>query len=49
MNARLYDPVLERILAVDYYVSDPTISEYYNRYSYVMNNPLKYNDPNVEF
>ncbi|WP_409417859.1 RHS repeat-associated core domain-containing protein [Flavobacterium sp. PS2] len=45
MNARLYDPMLHRFLSVDNYVQDPTNTQNYNQYGYVMNNPLKYTDP----
>ncbi|MBR4238947.1 MAG: RHS repeat-associated core domain-containing protein [Prevotella sp.] len=44
MNARLYDPVTARFLAPDNYVQDPTNSQNFNRYSYCLNNPLKYTD-----
>ncbi|MDR0507102.1 MAG: RHS repeat-associated core domain-containing protein, partial [Dysgonamonadaceae bacterium] len=49
MNARLYDPALGRFLSPDPYIQDPTNRQNYNRYSYCLNNPLKYIDPNVEF
>jgi len=49
LNARLYDPVLGRFLEMDPYVSMPDFTQSYNRYSYGMNNPLKYSDPNGEF
>ena len=45
MNARLYDPVLGRMLSPDNYVQNPLYSQNYNRYSYTINNPLKYTDP----
>jgi len=45
MNGRLYDPQLGRMLSVDRYVQDPSNTQSYNRYSYCMNNPLKYTDP----
>ena len=48
MNARLYDPVLHRFLQPDNYVQDPYNTQNYNRYGYVMNNPLKYTDPSGE-
>jgi RHS repeat-associated protein len=44
MNARLYDPALGRFLAPDPYVQMPGFSQSYNRYSYVLNNPLLYTD-----
>ena len=48
MNGRLYDPVVGRFLSPDNYVQDPFSSQNYNRYSYVLNNPLKYTDPSGE-
>ena len=45
LNARMYDPVLGRMLGPDDYISNPTNSQNYNRYSYALNNPLKYTDP----
>ena len=48
MNARLYDPKLHRFLAPDNFIQDPSNSQSYNRYGYVWNNPLKYNDPSGE-
>jgi hypothetical protein len=44
MNARLYDPVLGRMLRWDTYAGDGG-TQGFNRYSYAMNNPLKYTDP----
>ncbi len=49
MNGRMYDPWLGRFLSPDNYVQAPTYSQNFNRYSYVMNNPLKYTDPDGEF
>ncbi|MDQ1086602.1 FG-GAP-like repeat-containing protein [Siphonobacter sp. SORGH_AS_1065] len=49
MNGRLYDPVLGRMLNADNFVQDPDNTQSYNRYSYVLNNPLKYNDPTGQF
>ncbi len=48
MNGRLYDPVLGRMLSPDNYVQSPFSTQSYNRYSYVVNNPLKYVDPSGE-
>jgi len=45
MNARLYDPALGRFLSPDSYVQSPDNSQSFNRYSYCLNNPLKYSDP----
>lgn len=49
MNARLYDAKLHRFLAPDNFIQDPSNSQNYNRYGYVLNNPLKHNDPSGEF
>ncbi len=48
MNARLYDPALGRFLSPDPYVQAPDFSQSFNRYSYCLNNPLKYTDPTGE-
>ncbi|MFC2355653.1 MAG: RHS repeat-associated core domain-containing protein [Capnocytophaga ochracea] len=48
MNARLYDPVLHRFLQPDNYVQDPFDTQNFNRYGYVLNNPLLYTDPTGE-
>ena len=45
MNGRLYDPVLGRFFSPDNYVQMPDNSQNFNRYSYCLNNPLKYTDP----
>ena len=45
MNGRLYDPVLGRFFSPDNYVQLPDYSQSFNRYSYCLNNPLKYTDP----
>ncbi len=45
MNARLYDPVLGRMLSPDNYIQAADNTQSYNRYSYCWNNPLKYTDP----
>lgn len=44
MNARLYDPVLGRFLMADPYIQAPDMTQNFNRYSYCLNNPLKYSD-----
>lgn len=48
MNGRLYDPVVHRFLMPDNFVQDPYSTQFYNRYGYVLNNPLKYTDPSGE-
>ena len=45
MNARLYDPAVGRFLSPDPAVQLPDNTQGYNRYSYCLNNPLRYNDP----
>ena len=45
MNGRLYDPVLGRFFSPDNFVQMPDNSQNFNRYSYCLNNPLKYTDP----
>ena len=45
MNARIYDPYLGRFLSADPVLPDPGNSQAYNRYAYVLGNPLKYVDP----
>ena len=48
MNGRVYDPVLGRFLSPDNFVQMPGFTQNYNRYSYVLNNPMKYTDPSGE-
>ena len=48
MNGRLYDPVLGVFFSPDNFVQAPTDAQSYNRYSYCLNNPLKYTDPSGE-
>ena len=48
MNGRLYDPVVGRFLSPDNYVQMPDNTQNFNRYSYCINNPLKYTDPSGE-
>jgi RHS repeat-associated protein len=45
MNGRLYDPLVGRFLSPDITVQSPDYTQSYNRYTYCLNNPLKYNDP----
>ena len=49
MNGRLYDPLLRRFLNADEHIQDPYNTQNYNKYGYVYNNPLMYNDPSGEF
>ncbi|WP_407484003.1 RHS repeat-associated core domain-containing protein [Elizabethkingia meningoseptica] len=48
MNGRLYDPLLRRFLNADENIQDPYNTQVYNKYAYVINNPLIYNDPSGE-
>ncbi|CVK16210.1 RHS repeat-associated core domain-containing protein [Apibacter mensalis] len=48
MNGRMYDPILKQFLSPDNHIQDPYNAQNYNRYSYVLNNPLKYTDPSGE-
>jgi len=45
MNGRIYDPTIGRFLSADPLIQAPHNSQSYNRYSYVMNNPLSLVDP----
>ncbi|MGD9992549.1 MAG: RHS repeat domain-containing protein [Salinivirgaceae bacterium] len=45
MNGRMYDPIVGRMLSPDPILQNPYSTQNYNRYSYVVNNPLKYTDP----
>ncbi len=45
MNGRVYDPVMARFLSPDPMTQNPGNLQHYNRYAYVLNNPLKYTDP----
>jgi len=43
--SRYYDPQLGRFIQPDDIISDLSNPQSYNRYSYVLNNPLRYTDP----
>jgi RHS repeat-associated protein len=45
MNARYYVPSLGRFASADTIVPDPTNPQQFNRFSYVLNNPLRFTDP----
>ncbi|MES2982235.1 MAG: RHS repeat-associated core domain-containing protein [Verrucomicrobiota bacterium] len=45
MNGRIFDPELGRFLSPDPVVQIPEYSQNFNRYSYVLNNPLNATDP----
>jgi RHS repeat-associated protein len=44
MNGRVYDPQIGRFISADPTIPEPLISESFNRYAYVNNNPLVYTD-----
>ncbi|PKF75433.1 RHS repeat-associated core domain-containing protein [Chryseobacterium sp. PMSZPI] len=48
MNGRLYDPLLRRFLNADENIQEPYNTQNYNKYGYVLNNPLMFSDPNGE-
>src|SRR5205814_1588229 len=45
MNGRVYDPGIGRFLSADPFVQAPMVTQNFNRYSYVVNNPLSLSDP----
>ena len=49
MNGRVYDPLIGRFISADPYIPAPHLTQSYNRYSYAMNNPLSYVDPDGFF
>ncbi len=49
MNGRLFDPENARFLNPDPVIQDLYNLQNFNRYSYCLNNPLKYTDPDGEF
>jgi len=48
-GARLYDPVIGRFVSADTTVPDQFDPQSFNRYSYCLNNPLIYVDPNGHY
>src|SRR5262249_27901530 len=46
LNGRVYDPLVGRMMSADPMVPDPMNGQAWNRYSYVINNPLALTDPN---
>ena len=48
MNGLLYSPILSCFFSPDNYVQLLDNSQSFNRYSYCLNNPLKYTDPSGE-
>ncbi|MFC5050071.1 toxin TcdB middle/N-terminal domain-containing protein [Rubritalea spongiae] len=49
MNGRIYDPILGRFLSADPNIQSPSNLQNYNRYSYVLNNPISMTDPSGFF
>lgn len=49
MNGRVYDASLGRFLSADPHIQAASLSQSHNRYSYVLNNPMKYTDPSGYF
>ena len=49
MNGRVYDPELGRFIQADPFVQDGSNAQSWNRYSYVLNNPLSMTDPTGYF
>ncbi len=45
MNGRVYDPLMAMFLSPDNFVQSPDLTQNLNRYTYCLNNPLKYTDP----
>ena len=46
LNGRVYDPLVGRMMSADPFVPDPLNGQAWNRYAYVINNPLSITDPN---
>jgi hypothetical protein len=44
-GSRHYDPELGRFIKPDTIIPDPSNSQGWDRYSYALNNPIRYNDP----
>ncbi|MFT3848682.1 MAG: RHS repeat-associated core domain-containing protein [Propionivibrio sp.] len=49
MNGRVYDPTVGRFLSADPHIQDPKALQSFNRYAYVLNNPLNTTDPSGYF
>ena len=45
MNGRVYDPVVGRFVSADPFIDGIKDLQGFNRYSYVLNNPLSFTDP----
>ena len=48
MNGRVYDPLIAMFLSPDNNVQAPNLTQNFNRYTYCVNNPLKYTDQSGE-
>ncbi|MGB4950179.1 MAG: RHS repeat-associated core domain-containing protein, partial [Rhizobiaceae bacterium] len=48
-NARYYDPHIGKFISADTLVPDPASPQAFNRYAYVLGNPLRYSDPTGHF
>jgi len=48
MGGRMYDPAIGRFASADRFIQYPEMSQNYNRYSYVLNNPLSHTDASGE-
>jgi RHS repeat-associated protein len=49
MNGRIYDPHTGRFMQADPFIQDGSNQQNYNRFSYVLNNPLNATDPSGQF
>ncbi|SFV02101.1 RHS repeat-associated core domain-containing protein [Polaromonas sp. YR568] len=49
MNGRIYDPLIGRFMSADPFIQSPDTLQSYNRYAYVLNNPLTLTDPSGYF
>ena len=49
MNGRVYDPTIGRFLSADPFIQFPLDTQSWNRFSYVLNNPLSLTDPSGYF
>ncbi len=48
-GARYYDPLIGRFISADTIIPNPANPQCFNRYTYCLNNPLKYTDPTGHF